>query len=129
MNDTMTPKAELGRRLDRHAAGEEEAWADIERARAAHAHLAGVLDGGEQYLRRSLLAHHAMVAKRTLTERGTEGLRAWADDQTDRLLRGTFLCRSTSLMARARGELEHEVVGELVQEVNAFLRLIEKGGA
>jgi hypothetical protein len=129
----ITYAEELRHRLARLVAGEEDAWAQIEKARAAHGHLARELENSEHLMRASLVAHHAAIALRALDadEKEPEGQRlaAWVEGATDRLVRGSYLQRSTSLFARARGEIEHEAVAEVLTEVRGFLRLAAKGGA
>jgi hypothetical protein len=128
-----TYATELRHRLARLVAGEEAAWAQMEKARAAGSHLARELENSEHLMRASLVAHHAAVALRglDLDEKEPEGERlvAGAEGAEDRLVRGTYLQRSTSLFARARGELEHEAVAEVLGEVRGLLRLAAKGGA
>jgi len=133
VTNEITYAEELRHRLAQFVAGEEEAWAQVEKARAAHGHLARELENSEHLMRASLVAHHAAIALRglDLDEKEPEGQRlaAWAEGAEDRLVRGTYLQRSTSLFARARGEIEHEAVGEVLTEVRGFLRLAAKGGA
>ena len=131
-----TYRAELQRRLEGYAAAETSAWSRLTEGAAKNWWLAPVLESAENLLRQSLKAHHASIARAQMqkdaADPDTGHLARWVEDQTDRLLRGTFLQRSTSLFARARGEAEHEVVGELVNEIRALLPLIaseQRGGA
>jgi hypothetical protein len=59
---------------------------------------------------------------------GVATLQRWADNETDRLVCGTYLQRSTSLFARAKGEYEHEAASEVLTEVRGCLRLITTEG-
>ena len=104
----------LDRRLEHYAAGERAAWNRMTEGARNGWWLATQIETSENLLRESLKANHAATARAHLQKDAEDAdaghLARWVEDQVERLVRGTFLQRSTSLFARARGEAEHEVV-------------------
>ena len=128
MDTRITTRGLLERRLNEMVGAEQAAWARMAYAAKHGFNFAREVESAETHVRASIGAHHAKVALAHL-ERGSLPTRI--ADQTDRLIRGTFFQRSTSLLARAKGEAEHEVVGQMVNEITAYLDGIareEQGG-
>ena len=137
MTTTKTTYRELlDRRLEHYAAGEKAAWSRMTEGARNGWWLATQIETSENLLRESLKANHAATARAHLQKDAEDAdaghLARWVEDQVERLVRGTFLQRSTSLFARARGEAEHEVVAELIAEIKPLLQVIateQKAGA
>jgi hypothetical protein len=119
--DAFDATAEIRRRLGTFVQGEEMAWAKMNESREKGWSLADRIEGSETLIRDSIRATHAARLLTALTTGGIDALAGLVEEMANRVFRGGYVNRSTCLLHRAKGEIETDVVRNLVVEMRALI--------
>jgi hypothetical protein len=116
--DTTT---EIRHRLGALVRGEAGAWAKMNESREKGWTLADRIEGSEALIRDSLRATHASRLLAVLEKDGIDALAGLVEEMANRVFRGGYVNKSTCLLHRAKGEIETDLVRDLVVEMRALI--------